>query len=140
MKNSQKRARGVWRKATTLGAASLLALAGAAAAGQAAREAAPVQGAQAGMQAHVNPATGELRQPTSAEVKAFADAVRTLFAKRVATAAQVTRHADGSISASLGPESLNVWVATIGADGSLRQVCVEGAGAAGAAAPALEVK
>lgn len=141
MKNGQKKAWGVWRKATALGAVSLLGLAGAAgaaAAGQAAAagETAPVQG----VQAHVDPATGQLRQPTSAEVKAFSDAVRALFAQRVATAAQVTQHADGSISAALGPESLNVWVATVGVDGSLHQVCVEGAGAAGAAAPALEVK
>ena len=92
-------------------------------------------------QVHVDPATGQVRQPSAAEVKALADAVRALFA-RSAQGVQVTEHADGSLSAKIGPESLNVWVATIGPDGSLRQTCVEGANAAGAlqAAPALEVK
>lgn len=138
MKNGQKKASGVWRKATVLGAVSLLALAGMAMAGQAAQEGGPVQG----VQAHVDPATGQLRQPSASEVKALADAVRALFAARSVQAAQVTEHPDGSISAALGPESLNVWVATIGADGALHQVCVEGAGAAGAVqgGPALEVK
>jgi len=100
------------------------------------------KGAQVqGVQVHVDPATGQVRQPSAAEVKALADAVRVLFG-RSAQGVQVTEHADGSLSARMGPESLNVWVATIGPDGSLRQACVEGANAAGAlqAAPALEVK
>jgi hypothetical protein len=135
MKNSQlKRAGGM----AALGAAVLLAVAGSAAAGQAAKETAPLQG----LQAHVDASTGQLRQPTAAEVKAFADAVRKAYAARVATSAQVTHYADGSTSATLGPESLNVWVVTKQPDGSLRQVCVEGANAAAAVqgAPALEVK
>lgn len=136
MKKSQLK--GAWRMAA-LGAAALLAFAGGASAGQAAKEVAPLQG----VQAHVDPATGQLRQPSAAEVKAFADAVRKAFATRVAASSQITHHADGSTSATLGPESLNIWVVTKGADGSLRQVCVEGANAAAAAqaaAPALEVK
>jgi hypothetical protein len=91
-------------------------------------------------QAHVDGA-GKLRQATPAEVKAVADAVRALFA-RSAVSAQVTEHADGSSSAKIGPEALNVWVATINADGSIKQTCVEGTNAATAVqgAPALEVK
>jgi hypothetical protein len=124
------------RWVAALSAVGLLAFAGTAVAGQAGK------GVQVqGVQVHVDPATGQVRQPSAAEVKALADAVRALFG-RSAQGVQVTEHADGSLSARMGPESLNVWVATIGPDGSLRQTCVEGANAAGAlqAAPALEVK
>lgn len=139
MRNSQKKAPGAWRKATVLGAASLLVVAGMALAGQSAQEAAPLHG----VQAHIDPATGQLRQPSPSEVKALADAVRKVFASRMAAqGAQAIHHGDGSVSLALGPDSLNVWVATIGPDGKLRQACVEGADAAAAAqsAPALEVK
>lgn len=114
------------RWVAALGTVGLLAFAGTA-----------VQAAQV----HVDPANGQVRPPSAAEVKALADAVRALFA-RSAQGVQVTEHADGSLSAKIGPESLNVWVATIGPDGSLRQTCVEGANAAGAlqSASALEVK
>ena len=139
MKNSRTKASGVWRM-TVLGTAVLLALAGTAAAGQAAtqQKVVPVQG----VQAHVDPATGALRQPSPAEVKALVDAARTLFAARMAQSTKVATHSDGSISAKLGADALNVWVATVAADGSIRQQCVESAGAAAAAqsAPALEVK
>jgi hypothetical protein len=91
-------------------------------------------------QVHVDPAKGQVRQPNAAEIKALSDAVRALFA-RSAQGVQVTEHADGSLSATLGPDSLNVWVATIDANGQLHQACVEGANAAGALqAPALEEK
>jgi hypothetical protein len=128
MKNSQQKAPGVWRKTTVLGAACLLA-AGMAMAGE-------------GVQAHIDPATGQLRQPSPSEVKALADAVRKVFVTRMAQNAQAIHHGDGSISLALGPDSLNIWVATIGPDGALHQACVEGADAAAAAqsAPALEVK
>jgi hypothetical protein len=139
MENAQKKASGVWKKATVLGAASLLAVAGMAMAGQAAQGAGPVQG----VQAHIDPATGQLRQPSSSEVKALADAVRKVFATRMAAeSTQAIHHADGSVSLALGPESLNVWVVTVGPDGSLHPSCVQGTAAAAAAqsAPALEVK
>lgn len=125
-----------------LGAVALLTGAGSAAAGEAGKQPAGLHGAQA----HVD-AAGKLRQPSPAEMKALADATRALFARPAQSAqsaqgAQVTEHADGSVSAKLGPESMNVWVATIGPDGQLRQTCVEGVNAANAlqAAPALEEK
>lgn len=132
---SETKASGV-RWVAALGALGLLAFAGSAVAGQEGNRA-QVQG----VQVHVDPATGQVRQPSPAEVKALADAVRVLFG-RSAQGVQVTEHADGSLSARMGPESLNVWVATIGPDGSLRQTCVEGANAAVAlqTAPALEEK
>lgn len=94
-------------------------------------------------QAHINPANGKLRQPTPAEAKAVADAFRALVSRsaRSMVANQVTEHADGSLSALLGPETLNVWTVSVNADGSLNQVCVEGANAAvQQGAPALEEK
>jgi hypothetical protein len=115
------------RLTAALGVASLLVAAAPAAAGQ----------------AHVNPANGKLRQPTPAEAKAVADAFRSLVARsmRSAVANQVTEHADGSRSAFLGPETLNVWTVSVNADGSLNQMCVEGGNAAvQQGAPALEEK
>lgn len=135
---SQMKASGA-RWVAALGAVGLLAWAGPAMAGQSGPSRQAGQGIQ-GVQVHVDPATGQVRQPNAAEVKALSDAVRALFA-RSAQGVQVTEHADGSLSASLGPESLNVWVATIDANGQLHQTCVEGSHAAGSLqAPALEVK
>lgn len=134
MKNQQRKTSGV-RWIAALGAVTLLAVgAGSAVAGQ--KNAAPIQG----MQAHVD-AAGKLRQPNPAEVKALADAFRSIMGRSVAQGVQVTEHADGSASARLGAEALNIWVATVNADGSISQTCVEGINAAATAgAPALEEK
>jgi hypothetical protein len=135
MRNQQRKTSGV-RWIAALGAVTLLAVGAASAvAAPAEKGAAQIQG----MQVHVDPATGKIRQPTSSEVKALADAFRATMAARSVQGAQVTEHADGSVSATLGPEALNVWVATVNADGSISQACVEG-GAAAPAAPALEEK
>lgn len=134
MRNQQRKASGV-RWLAALGAVALLAAgAGSAAAGPAQSGEAHMQG----VQVHTDPATGKLRQPTPAEVKALADAFRAKVA-RSAQGVQVTEHADGSVSAALGPEALNVWVATVNPDGSISQACIEG-GAAIPVAPALEEK
>ena len=132
----QQRKRMQWIAA--LGTVALLATgAGSAAmAGPAEKGGASAQG----LQVHVDPATGKLRQPTAAEIKVLADAFRAKMAARLVQGAQVTQHADGSISATLGPEALNVWVATVNPDGSISQACVEGVNAAAPVAPALEVK
>lgn len=136
MRNQQKKTSGV-RWIAALGAVALLAVgAGSAAAG-------PVEKGEAqgqGLQVHVDPATGKLRQPTAAEVKALADAFRAKMAVRSVQGAQVTQHADGSVSAKLGLEALNVWVATVNPDGSISQACIEGVSAAAPVAPALEEK
>lgn len=134
MKNQQRKTSGV-RWIAALGAVALLAVgAGSAAAG-------PVeQGAAHGLQAHVDKA-GKLRQPTPAEVKALSEAFQAIVGRSAAQGVQVTEYADGSASALLGPEALNVWIVTINEDGSLSQACVEGLNAAAAtAAPALEEK
>lgn len=127
MRNQQRKSSGV-RWLAALGVVALLvAGAGSAMAG----------GAQ-GLQVHVDKA-GKVRQPTPAEIKAIADAFRAKVARSAQAGVQVIEHADGSLSAALGPETLNVWVATVNPDGSISQACVEGAAAA-PAAPALEEK
>jgi hypothetical protein len=130
MRNQQRKTSGV-RWIAALGAVALLA------AGAGSAVAGPAEGAQ-GLQVHVDKA-GKVRQPSPAEVKALAEAFRAKVG-RSAQGVQVTEHPDGSISATLGAEALNVWVATVNADGSISQACVEGANAAVAAAPALEEK
>ncbi len=121
-----------------LSSVALLACAGSAFAGPSDPKMSPLSG----VQAHVDQATGQLRQPSAAEMKAYVEAIRKAFAARVAqrTSSQVVVHADGSRSLALGADTLNVWVATLGPDGSLSQTCVEGAGAAAQGAPVLEVK
>jgi hypothetical protein len=116
-----------------LGTVALLAVgAGSAVAG-------PVEmGGAQGLQVHVDKA-GKVRQPSPAEVKAIADAFRARVG-RSAQGVQVTEHPDGSVSATLGAEALNIWVATVNPDGSISQACVEGVNAAAPAAPALEEK
>lgn len=118
------------RLTAALGAAALLATVAAAPA--------------AAGQAHVDPASGKLRQPTPAEAKAVADAFRSLVSRSAARSVvgtQVTEYPDGSRSALLGPETLNVWTVSVNADGSLSQMCVEGGNAAvQQGAPALEEK
>lgn len=136
MKNQQNKTSGV-RWIAALGTVALLAVgAGSAVAGPVEKGGARMQG----VQAHVD-AAGKLRQPNPAEVKAIADAFRSIMGRSAAQGIQVTEYADGSVSAKLGPETLNIWVATVNADGSISQACVEGINAAATAvAPALEEK
>jgi hypothetical protein len=94
-----------------------------------------------GMQVALDPVTGGIRQPTAAESQALG--ARPTFMTKAASSAQVTTFADGTMSAVLPADNLNVWVVQLNADGSLSQVCVDGANAANtnpAAAPALEEK
>ncbi len=97
-------------------------------------------GAQApnGLQVAIDPATGQIRQPTAAESQALA----RQFTAKAAGEPQVTRWADGTISMVLTPDYLNVWMVGLSPNGSVNQACVDGfqAGTAPAAAPALEVK
>jgi hypothetical protein len=94
-----------------------------------------------GMQVAIDPVTGGIRQPTAAESQALG--ARPTFMTKAASSAQGTTFADGTMSAVLPVDNLNVWVVQLNADGSLSQVCVDGANAANtnpAAAPALEEK
>ncbi len=115
-----------------------LALAAVIALGLAAPAAAGGQQApRGGLQAAIDPATRQLRQPTAAEAAALSAPLMATMPR----ASQVTKYADGTISAVLSADYLNVWLVALGANGSMGQVCVAGADAAtAAAAPAMEEK
>lgn len=132
MRNQQRKASGAWIAA--LGTVALLAGAASAVAAPGAKTPAEATG----MQVFIDPASGKIRQPTPAEVKALVDAFRAKVG-RSAQGVQVTEHPDGSKSALLGVEALNVWVAAVNPDGSISQACIEG-GHVAPAAPALEEK
>jgi hypothetical protein len=75
-----------------------------------------------GMQVAIDRATGKLRQPT--------------------TGLQFTNWADGTVSAVLTEDYLNVWLVQLNANGTASQVCVDGANATSTlpAAPVAEEK
>lgn len=93
-----------------------------------------------GLQVAIDPATGQIRQPTAAESRALADQLTGQFTAK--SAPQVTQWADGTISMVLTDDYLNVWLVGLNADGSAGQVCVDGAAAGSVqfAAPAMEEK
>lgn len=103
-------------------------------------ERAPRGGSRAGLQVAIDPVTHEIRQPTAAEAQALIAMARTMT--KSAGEPDITTYADGTISAVLGADYLNVWLAAVDARGSMYQVCVDGANAATAnpAAAALEEK
>ena len=126
-----------------LGTLAALALAVPASAGHKAPAAPGVQAPPNGMMVAIDPATGKIRQPTAAE--ALALSVQTpLMTKAAMTSSdpQVVTFADGTMSAQVPPDFLNVWLVQINPDGSLSQVCVDGAnlGNAQPATAALEEK
>jgi hypothetical protein len=136
MKKEQQR-----RRLAGIAAAALATFALAVPAVSAERKAAPAKGEirvpVAGMQVSIDPSTGKLRQPTSAEARALAKALKAVAAPVMGHEVQVTEHADGMLSAQLSADFLNIWVATLNPDGSLSHVCIDGAQASDSA-PALE--
>jgi hypothetical protein len=93
-----------------------------------------------GLQVAVDPATGQIRQPTAAESRALAGQLTGQFTAK--SAPQFTQFADGTMSMVLTDEYLNVWLVGRNDDGSTGQVCVDGsaAGSVQFAAPAMEEK
>ena len=91
-----------------------------------------------GMQVAIDPATGKIRQPTAAESRALA--AQGQAGKFADKSLAVTTFPDGTISAVLGEDYLNVWLVSLGANGSLNQVCVDGSNATQPIVPALEEK
>ncbi len=79
-----------------------------------------------GVQIAIDPVTGKLRPPTPAEAKALADAFRSVVGRSMASSTEVTQSADGTLIATAGPEFLNIWMASLAANGSLNAVCTEG--------------
>lgn len=78
----------------------------------------------------VDPETGRLRQPTAGEMAALTQAMAAQFAHPEHISYE--QAADGTITAHLGEAGLNVAIATVGADGQLRQTCVDDPAAAAA--------
>jgi 3,4-dihydroxy-2-butanone 4-phosphate synthase len=78
----------------------------------------------------VDPETGRLRQPTAGEMAALTQAMAARFAHPEHVTYE--QAADGTITAHLGEAGLNVAIATVGADGQLRQTCVDDPAAAAA--------
>jgi hypothetical protein len=127
-----------------LGTLAALALAVPASAGHKAPAAPGVQAPPSnGMTVAIDPATGKIRQPTAAEALALS-AQMPMMTKAAMTSSdpQVVTYADGTMSAQVPPDFLNVWLVQINPDGSLSQVCVDGAnlGNARPATAALEEK
>lgn len=80
----------------------------------------------------VDPVTGRLRQPTPGEMAALSQAMSTRFGAGIEHVA-VEQAADGTLTAHLGTEALNVWIASVGPDGRLHSTCVDNPAAAAAA-------
>lgn len=79
--------------------------------------------------AGVDPVTGKLRQPTSAEFKALSEQMTKMFAASP-TSVTVTEYADGTISADLGESFMNMTLVRINPDGTTSETCVETLGQA----------
>jgi hypothetical protein len=77
---------------------------------------------QDGMRAFIDPATGQLRQPTPEEAAALHRFV--LRALTIPTTAQVVSYPNGMLSALLGDEYMNDVVVRKNPDGTLSWVCV----------------
>jgi hypothetical protein len=96
-----------------------------------------------GLRVYVDPATGKIKQPTPAEARALDEAIASLPTRDLRSA-QVTQHADGSVSITNDGSLMNYAMVRINADGSVSQACIDNAAAADAflngAAPAAEEK
>ena len=92
-----------------------------------------------GMQVAIDRATGKLRQPTASEARTLGTPIA---AKSGTTGLQYTTWADGTVSAVLTEDYLNVWLVQLDVNGSANQVCVDGANATSTlpAAPVAEEK
>jgi hypothetical protein len=134
MRNNQRRV------VLALVAVLALGLTAAAAAGELKAQKTAVRAAGNGMQVAIDPATGKIRQPTAEEMRSLAAALGT---NKSLANLQMKEYADGTLSVTLDESFLNVWVARIGADGTLSQVCVpasEADAAMNGSTPALEEK
>jgi hypothetical protein len=80
-----------------------------------------------GMRAFVDPKTGELREPTEADLAEIA-AQGLAAARRAPKVLRPVRHANGMVSVDLtGSEYLDFTVLTVNPDGTLSRRCVKGA-------------
>ena len=142
MRNQQRKAPVRWIAA--LGAVALLAVgAGSVAAAPAgAQPAVKAPAGAAGMQVFIDPATGKMRPATPQEMKMMSDRLQA-FLNRSSVGLKVQEHSSGMLSMNLQGGFLNVWVACVGADGTVTTACVTDQAAAqailsGQGAPAYE--
>ncbi len=96
-----------------------------------------------GLRVFIDPATGKIKQPTPAEMRALDEAIASLPARSVESV-PAAQHADGSVSIANDGSLMSYAMARINVDGSVSQACVDDASAADAflngAAPAAEEK
>jgi hypothetical protein len=125
MRNQQRKTSGV-RWLAALGAVSLLAVGAGnavAAPGGAAKPSVKAPEGAAGMQVFIDPATGKMRPATAQETKMMSARLQA-FLSRSSAKLQVQEHASGMLSMDLQGGFLNVWVASVGADGTVANACV----------------
>jgi hypothetical protein len=128
-----------------LGAVALLAVGAAgAAAAPGGAPAVKASAEAAGMQVFIDPATGKIRPATAQEMKMMSDRLQA-FLNRSSVELKVQEHSDGMLSMDLQGGFLNVWVASVGADGAVSNACVTDQAAAqstlsGQGAPVYEEK
>ncbi len=94
------------------------------------------------MMVAIDPATGKIRQPTAAESKALVAGIQEMT-KASAVKPELKQFSDGTMSVDLSSSFLNISMAQVQPDGSIREVCVDSAADANAvltAAPAFEDK
>jgi hypothetical protein len=97
---------------------------------------------QDGLRVYLDPATGKVKQPTAAEVRALDQALASLPGPALKNV-QAKQYSDGSIKISLDANFMNYALARINPDGSVSGACVDTAADAdaflnGNHAPALE--
>jgi len=96
-----------------------------------------------GLRVFIDPATGKVKQPTPAEMRALDEAIASLPAREMKSA-QATQYSDGTVSIANSGSLMNYAMVRINADGSVSQACIDDAAAADAflngAAPAAEEK
>jgi len=96
-----------------------------------------------GMRVYIDPATGRIKQPTAAEVRALDEAIASLPMREMKSV-QATQYSDGTVSIANPGDLMSYAMARINPDGSVSQACIDDAATADAflngAAPAAEEK
>jgi hypothetical protein len=119
MRNQQRKRSARWIAAALGTMALLTAGAGLATAAPAAKTTAGVSG----MQVFIDPATGRIRPATAQEMKMMSERLKASM-NRSTAGLQVQEHPNGMLSMNLEGGFLNVWVASVAADGRVVNSCV----------------
>lgn len=84
-----------------------------------------------GARVFVDPATGKVKQPTAAEVRALDLAIASLPTREMKSA-QATQYSDGTVSVANPGSLMSYAMVRINPDGSVSQACIDDAAAADA--------